>query len=318
MTSPFVLTPHYTQSEATSASSNSAFAYAIFATLAFTLAVYLFETYLDLRQRSFFFKTEFPTELKSTISKIDAEEKANGKNATAKDEGEKKLDKSQPLLPQLESKFSKSQSYGLDKISFKLFKSLYSLLEDCAFLLYGFLPFAWDTACAWGSKWGHTESDNEIKITLIFLGIMTIIGTITGLPFQLYDTFCIEKKHGFNKQTIGLFISDQIKSLLLTAIIGGPFVALLLTIIKWGGPHFYLYVWAFMFAFSVIMMTIYPVLIMPMFNKYEPLPEGELKDQIYELAGRLKFPLTKLFVMDGSKRSSHSNAFMFGFFKNKR
>jgi STE24 endopeptidase len=141
---------------------------------------------------------------------------------------------------------------------------------------------------------------------------------VTSLPFELYSTFRIEKKHGFNKQTIGLFFSDKIKSLLLSIVIGGPFTALLLKIIQYGGVYFYLYVWGFLFAFSVLMMTIYPVLIMPLFNKYEPLPEGTLKESIYALADRLNYPLTKLFVMDGSKRSSHSNAFMFGFGRNKR
>jgi len=115
-----------------------------------------------------------------------------------------------------------------------------------------------------------------------------------------------------------LFVTDKIKSLLLTFVIGGPFMALLLKIIKWGGEFFYLYVWAFMFVFSVFMMTIVPIVIMPLFNKYEPLPDGDLKDKIYKVAGSLDFPLTKLFVMDGSKRSSHSNAFMFGWFSNKR
>ncbi len=115
-----------------------------------------------------------------------------------------------------------------------------------------------------------------------------------------------------------MFFTDKIKSLALTCVIGGPFVAILLKIIKWGGEHFYVYVWAFMFVFSVVMMTIVPVFIMPLFNKYDPLPEGDLKDRIFALAGELKYPLTKLFVMDGSKRSSHSNAFMFGFGKNKR
>ena len=85
-----------------------------------------------------------------------------------------------------------------------------------------------------------------------------------------------------------------------------------------GGDYFYIYVWGFMFIFSVFMMTIVPVFIMPLFNKYEPLPDGELKTRIYELADKLNYPLKKLFVMDGSKRSSHSNAFMFGFGKNKR
>jgi STE24 endopeptidase len=95
-------------------------------------------------------------------------------------------------------------------------------------------------------------------------------------------------------------------------------VALLLKIIKIGGEYFYVYVWGFMFVFSVFMMTIVPVFVMPLFNKYEPLPDGELKKRIFELADRLQYPLKKLFVMDGSKRSSHSNAFMFGFGSNKR
>jgi len=85
-----------------------------------------------------------------------------------------------------------------------------------------------------------------------------------------------------------------------------------------GGENFYIYMWAFMFCFSVFMMTIVPVVIMPIFNKYEPLEEGTLKASIHELAGRISYPLKKLFVMDGSKRSSHSNAFMFGFGSNKR
>jgi STE24 endopeptidase len=85
-----------------------------------------------------------------------------------------------------------------------------------------------------------------------------------------------------------------------------------------GGEYFFIYVWGFMFIFSVIMMTVVPVFIMPLFNKYETLPDGDLKTRIYELADKLVYPLQKLFVMDGSKRSSHSNAFMFGFGKNKR
>lgn len=119
-------------------------------------------------------------------------------------------------------------------------------------------------------------------------------------------------------KSLGLFVTDKIKSLVLTCVIGGPFVALLLYIIKKGGDYFYVYVWFFLFCFSVFMMTIVPVVIMPLFNKYEPLEDGELKKQIYALAESLKYPLTKLFVMDGSKRSSHSNAFMFGFGNNKR
>lgn len=118
--------------------------------------------------------------------------------------------------------------------------------------------------------------------------------------------------------TLSLFFSDKVKGLMLSIVIGGPFLALFLKIIEMGGEKFYIYVWTFTVAFSLFMMTIVPVFIMPLFNKYEPLEEGELKTKIYALAEHLKYPLTNLFVMDGSKRSAHSNAFMFGFGKNKR
>jgi STE24 endopeptidase len=87
---------------------------------------------------------------------------------------------------------------------------------------------------------------------------------------------------------------DKVKGLVLTAVIGAPFASLLLHIIKTGGEYFYIYVWVFLFLFSIIMMTLVPVVIMPMFNKYEPLPEGTLKTRIFELADRLKYPLTKV------------------------
>jgi STE24 endopeptidase len=100
------------------------------------------------------------------------------------------------------------------------------------FLILGFLPFCWDASVDIGQKFGWTELDNEIKISLIFLLLTTIVGTFTSLPFELYSTFEIERKHGFNKQTLGLFFTDKVKSLVLSFVIGGPFLSLLLHIIK--------------------------------------------------------------------------------------
>lgn len=304
--------PLYTQTGGSSSGDGSALAYwSLAATVAFTVVVYAFEGSLDARQKAAYQKTKFPGELESTVSKIDKEREA-------KTDDKDKEGESKSLLEQLQSKFKSSQAYGLDKINFGMFASTYDTLESVAFLLLGFLPYVWDKASAIGNAWFGWTGEDEIKITLIFLAIITVVGTITSLPFELYSTFQIEKKHGFNKQTYGLFFTDKIKSLFLTFLIGGPFIALLLKIIKMGGDYFYMYVWGFMFVFSVFMMTIVPVFIMPLFNKYEPLPDGELKTEIYKLADRLKYPLKKLFVMDGSKRSSHSNAFMFGFGSNKR
>ncbi|KAL3905375.1 MAG: hypothetical protein SGILL_009703, partial [Bacillariaceae sp.] len=290
-------------------------------TVAFTVLVYLFEGSLDGRQKKAYQKTVFPKELEQTVGKMD-QQGYQQQQQQAKDGGDdddKKKKKDEPLLKQLQQKFKASQTYGLDKVNFGMVASTYDTMESVTFLLTGFLPYLWDMAVKLGKQYfGYTLEENEIKISLIFLGLITLVGTVTSLPFELYSTFCIEKKHGFNKQTYGLFFTDKIKSLCLSFIIGGPFVALLLKIIKMGGEYFYMYVWGFMFVFSVIMMTLVPVFIMPLFNKYEPLPDGSLKTQIYELAGRLNYPLKKLFFMYGSKRSSHSNAFMFGFGSNKR
>lgn len=295
--------------------------WALALTVAFTVIVYAVEGLLDGRQWVSYLQTEFPEALAKTVSAIDCEKKGSKPNSEKVDlkDGKQGEEEEKPLLPQLQEKFRKAQSYGLDKIQFGMFASLYDVIESVAFLLLGFAPLTWDLSTKIGSDWfGWTEETDEIKISLIWLLFVTLIGTITKLPFELYSTFQIERKHGFNQQTLGLFISDQIKSLALTCVIGGPFVAIMLYIIKAGGEYFYLYVWAFFFVFSILMMTIIPVFIMPLFNKYEPLPEGDLKTRIYALADRLKYPLTKLFVMDGSKRSSHSNAFMFGFGNNKR
>lgn len=331
------LTPRYTQLAAKGISTREDApddlftTYAVLATILFTIVVFIFESYLSLRQRSTFHKTHFPDELSMTVGNIDAErakelkakkekedeneeevEKKAEDQADKKKDGDdeadtkSKVDRNAPLLPQLQSKFAAAQSYGLDKVNFSLFSSTYGTIEGIAFLLLGFTPYAWDYSCHIASHyfgWTSEGGENEIKISLLFLVVTTVIGTVTSLPFELYSTFQIERKHGFNKQTIGLFISDKLKGFGLMAVIGGPFISLLLKLIKWGGDQFYLYVWAFTFVFSLFMMTVYPVLIMPLFNKYETLPEGILKDAIYALAGRLEFPLTNLFVMDGSKRS---------------
>ena len=282
------------------------------------MAVFSFEHYLNYRQYLAYCVSKFPTELDVTVAAIDASkkttEKKDGDETTTK-EGEK----DEKLLPKLKEKFAKAQSYGRDKVMFSMILFFYEMIEGTAFLLFGFLPYVWDMAVRMGkNKTFFVEVEGEIGVSLIFLLLITIVGTATGLPFEVYSTFKIEKKHGFNKTTASLFVSDKIKGLILQILIGGPFVSLLLKIIQWGGKHFYIYVWIFTFLFSIFMMTIVPVVIMPLFNKYEPLPEGALKDSIVALAKRLSYPLKKLFVMDGSKRSSHSNAFMFGFGNNKR
>jgi len=318
--SEFPWTPLYTQDGTETIDDPGSMGYwALASTIFFTMFVYIFENYLNQRQLQTYNQTEFPKQLEITVQKIDSESKTmqDTSKSTNEEKDSEKPDRNAPLLPQLRSKFTKSQSYGKDKMLFGMFSELYGTAETILFLLLGFLPYMWDTAKQIGDN-QYFRVEGEIGISLIFLLLVTVIGMVTSLPFELYSTFRIEKKHGFNKMTSSLFVSDKMKGLVLTIAIGGPFTALLLKIIQIGGDKFYLYVWAFMSVFSIFMMTIYPLVIMPMFNKYDTLPDGELKKSIYTLADKVKYPLTNLFVMDGSKRSSHSNAFMFGFGSNKR
>jgi len=162
------------------------------------------------------------------------------------------------------------------------------------------------------------DSQYEIVQSLLFLVFGSVFSTITSLPWSLYSTFVIEEKHGFNKQTVGFFFKDLVKKFAVSLVIAMPVVAILLWIIKIGGTYFFVYAWLFVFIFSLFFITVYADYIAPLFDKFTPLQEGDLRTSIEQLAASIDFPLKKLFVVEGSKRSSHSNAYFYGFHKNKR
>jgi STE24 endopeptidase len=291
-------------------------------TLGFGLAVYFFEAWLDIRQRRTTFITEIPERLMSIVKSIKQDDSSSASSQKKTTTDDKKDDKKKDKLPldkQLVKTFTSAQTYSRDKLNFSLISATYSTFENFASQWLGFMPYFWFLSVELGSKYFEWKVENdELKITALFFVLFTLFSEVTQLPFSVYSTFCIEKKHGFNTQTAGLFISDKIKSLSLTLVFGVPILSLLLSIIHWGGQNFFFYVWAFAFLFSATMMTVVPIFIMPLFNKYEPLDDGPLKTKIYALAESLKYPLTKLFIVDGSKRSNHSNAYLYGFLNSKR
>ncbi|XP_057435703.1 CAAX prenyl protease 1 homolog [Lotus japonicus] len=254
------------------------------AVVGFMILMYIFETYLDVRQHAALKLPTLPKSLEGVIS---------------------------------QEKFEKSRAYSLDKSHFHFVHEFVTILTDSTILYFGVLPWFWKKSGDFVTVVG-LNAENEILHTFGFLAGVMIWSQITDLPFSLYSTFVIEARHGFNKQTPWLFFRDMIKGIFLSVVIGPPIVAALIVIIQNGGPYLAIYLWAFMFALSIVMLTIYPVLIAPLFNKFTPLPDGQLKEKIEKLASSLEFPLKKLFVVDGSTRSSHSNAYMYGFFKNKR
>ncbi|KAK4808980.1 hypothetical protein QYF61_015214 [Mycteria americana] len=184
-------------------------------------------------------------------------------------------------------------------------------------LLCGGIPFLWNLSGQISGRAGFGP-EYEIVQSLVFLLLATLFSAMTGLPWSLYNTFVIEEKHGFNQQTLGFFFKDAIKKFIVTQCILLPVTSLLLYIIKIGGDYFFIYAWLFTLVVSLVLVTIYADYIAPLFDKFIPLPEGELKQQIETMAKSIDFPLTKVYVVEGSKRSSHSNAYFYGFFKNKR
>jgi len=161
------------------------------------------------------------------------------------------------------------------------------------------------------------EFDAVVTGTLFILGIM-IISSIIDLPMSIYQTFRLEARFGFNKTTPATFVSDMAKGLLLMLIIGTPLLAAILWIMEKMGSYWWIYVWLLWTGFSLLMLWAYPAFIAPLFNKFRPLEDGDTRDRIQSLLKRTGFKSRGIFVMDGSKRSAHGNAYFTGFGKNKR
>lgn len=162
-----------------------------------------------------------------------------------------------------------------------------------------------------------------MELSPIFTGIavilfFTLISSLLDLPFSIYSTFVIEEKFGFNRTTIKTFITDMLKGSLLGLIIGVPLLYVILWLMEQSGDQWWLYAWLVISGFSIFMMWVYPTWIAPVFNKFEPLEEGETLDRITSLLTRCGFNSNGIFVIDGSKRSSHGNAYFSGFGRNKR
>lgn len=216
-----------------------------------------------------------------------------------------------------EETFEKARLYQIDKSNFGFWSGLYSQVESTVILLVNGLPFLWAVSGKIISRYGFGP-EHEITQSVVFTLLAMLFSTVTSMPWSVYSTFVIEQRHGFNKQTPGFFLKDQIKKFIVMSLILLPITAALIFIIKAGGDYFFIYAWLFTFGMSLVLITVYADYIAPLFDKFTPLPEGELRTKIENLAASIDFPLKKLFVVEGSKRSSHSNAYFYGFFKNKR
>jgi STE24 endopeptidase len=153
---------------------------------------------------------------------------------------------------------------------------------------------------------------------LIYTGILILLRSVLSLPFSLYSTFVIEEKFGFNRTSLSLFMVDLLKGLLVGLIIGIPLLSGILLFFQYTGEMAWFYCWIATTVFIIAVQYIFPTYIMPLFNRFDPIEEGELKDSIFNYARSIDFTLDNIYVMDGSKRSSKSNAFFTGFGKSRR
>ena len=211
--------------------------------------------------------------------------------------------------------FTKARSYSLDKINFGILKDIYDHAESLGVTLNFVLLIIWTFSGTCINYFGYSD---ELIQSNMFLFITTVITLVVQLPWSLYSTFVLEEKHGFNKMTLGFYFKDTLKKMLVNQLITAILITPLIFLVKWGGDYFFLYAWGFTFAFSMAIFFVYMDFIAPLFDKYSPVPASPLRTAIEDLARSVSFPLTKLFVVDGSRRSAHSNAFFFGFMNNKR
>ncbi len=206
-------------------------------------------------------------------------------------------------------KYAKSQRYLRDNTRFGQLQAGIMLPLTIAFILLG--GFRWINSLA------QAASGHMILQGLVFGGVLILLGQLVGLPFSIYDTFVIEEKYGFNKTTVKTFILDIVKSLLITVILGAPIFALILWIFS-SVANAWLWAWGALAVIQLFIMFIAPVVILPLFNKFTPLEEGELRERIQNFATGQKYKLSGIFKIDGSRRSTKSNAYFTGFGKTKR
>lgn len=247
--------------------------------IGFSVAQYLFEGFLSLRQYQVLNNTKPPKVLEQQVS---------------------------------HDVYTKSQAYGRAKAKFEFWNGLYGQIQNILFIQFDVLPKLWSWTGDLLVRFAPARFTGEISQSILFVLAFTFIHQILSMPSSVYHTFVLEEKFGFNKQTPKLFITDRIKSLGLTVVLTPPILAAFLKIIQVTGKQFFYFLWLFAAGLQVFMITVWPIFITPLFNKLTPLEPGMLKTSVEALAAKLKFPLTELYVIDGSKRSAHSNAYFFG------
>lgn len=205
-------------------------------------------------------------------------------------------------------KLQKINAYTIDNTKLSIIKEVIGKLLFLVIILSGFLP--------WIA--GFTERLPFILAGLLFFSVPGFIGFISELPFDYYNIFILEERYGFNTRTINTWISDLVKSFLLSIILGAILLSLLLLMMQYSGDIWWLWAWMIFVAFQLIMAWLYPTFIAPLFNKFTPIEDKELSEKIKKLAEQEGISIRGIFQMDAARRSRHTNAYFTGLGKTKR
>jgi len=209
-----------------------------------------------------------------------------------------------------EEEYRKTQLYQKENNRLSLWSSSINLVVILIMIIAGGFAVVDNLA--------RTLSANSVIISLVFFGIIAFASDIINIPFGYYDTFVIEKKYGFNTMTIRTFITDHIKSWFIALLVGIPVLGLITWFYYKTGKNFWWYAWGLITVFSVFINLFYSELIVPLFNKQTPLPEGSLRTMIETFSQKTGFRLKNIYIIDGSKRSTKANAYFSGFGPKKR
>lgn len=208
------------------------------------------------------------------------------------------------------AEYEKAKRYKKVRFKFGVLSTTFSVVVLLIFLFLDGFDFIDSIARSW--------FDHPVLIGLAFFGIIMLGSDILNIPFSYYSTFVIEEKFGFNKTTRKTFFLDKLKGWGMMIILGGGILALIIWFYHFAGSHFWLYAWGLIAIFSIFLNMFYARLVVPLFNKQTPLPENSLRSKIESYAAKEGFNLEKIFVIDGSKRSTKANAYFSGFGKEKR
>jgi STE24 endopeptidase len=206
--------------------------------------------------------------------------------------------------------YARSQEYSRARTRFRLLESTFGLVVLLVFWFAG--GFRWADALVRGFGL------SAVPTGLLFIGLLALGSAALGLPFRAYSTFVVEEQFGFNRTTPRTFLVDLGKSAAIAIAFGAPILALVLLFFERAGATAWIYCWIAVTAFSLLAQVIYPTWILPWFNRFQPLPEGELRAAIVRYAERVGFPLAGVYVIDGSRRSTRANAFFAGLGRRRR